>query len=147
MHLDDLVFKAHIPAVQDFIDFETLIRPTSPNTYLLAPEALCRSATPDDISPVFDHSPQQLLWAITTALEGENRISISARDAGSLRLKAVATTALLRFKDDIDVAALSVATDENRSQLAVYSRSRIGYSDLGANAKRVRMLLEKLGST
>ena len=52
-----------------------------------------------------------------------------------------------RCKDDIDVAALAVATDENRSQLAVYSRSRIGYSDLGANAKRVRMLLEKLGST
>ncbi len=63
-------------------------------------------------------------------------------DAENLRLKFVATTGLMRFKDDIDIEIIPI--DQGRSTLAIYSRSRIGYSDLGANQKRVRKLIGQL---
>ena len=63
-------------------------------------------------------------------------------DAEALRLKFVATTGLMRFKDDVDVEI--IPPDAGRSTLAIYSRSRLGYSDLGANQKRVTKLIGKL---
>lgn len=63
-------------------------------------------------------------------------------DAEALRIKFVATTGLMRFKDDVDIEIIPL--DEGRSSVAIYSRSRVGYSDLGANRKRVTKLIERL---
>ena len=63
-------------------------------------------------------------------------------DAEALRIKFVATTGLMRFKDDVDIEIIPL--DEGRATFAIYSRSRVGYSDLGANRKRVAKLIERL---
>lgn len=63
-------------------------------------------------------------------------------DAEALRIKFVATTGFMRFKDDVDIEIIPL--DEGRSSFAIYSRSRVGYSDLGANRKRVTKLIERL---
>lgn len=54
----------------------------------------------------------------------------------------VARTKLMRFKDDIDVEIIPLS--DNRSSFIIYSRSRIGYSDMGANRKRVDQWLKVL---
>jgi uncharacterized protein (DUF1499 family) len=54
-------------------------------------------------------------------------------------IQAVVTTATMRFKDDVQLQF--VAADET---IQVRSSSRLGYSDMGANAARVEGLRETL---
>lgn len=60
-------------------------------------------------------------------------------DAASGRLEAIATTRWFRFKDDI-VVRLRDRTDGG-TRVDVRSKSRIGRSDLGTNARRIRTYL------
>ncbi len=57
-------------------------------------------------------------------------------DAEAGRLEAIATTRWLRFKDDVVVRLRSRA--EGGTRLDVRSKSRIGRSDFGTNARRIR---------
>ena len=50
----------------------------------------------------------------------------------------------MRYKDDISILVLPARGEESGSELAIYSRSRVGYSDMGANRKRVLGLLKRL---
>lgn len=67
---------------------------------------------------------------------------IVARDLGAGQIEAVATTRLLRFKDDIAVRLRSAG--DARTQVDMRSRSRVGRSDLGTNARRIRRFLSQL---
>jgi uncharacterized protein (DUF1499 family) len=59
------------------------------------------------------------------------------------RIEATATTAWFGFKDDVVVR---IRPDGNGSVVDVRSLSRVGRSDLGANAKRIRSYLDRLRS-
>lgn len=61
-----------------------------------------------------------------------------AADAAAGRIEAVATTRWFGFKDDIVVR---VAPSAGGSRVDVRSRSRVGRSDLGANARRIQDFL------
>jgi uncharacterized protein (DUF1499 family) len=76
----------------------------------------------------------QLFEQATTAVE---RLGweIAERDAGSRRLRAVVTTRLWKFRDDIAIEARALPGD--RSTLYVRSASRVGRSDLAANTRHV----------
>jgi uncharacterized protein (DUF1499 family) len=65
------------------------------------------------------------------------RWQIVSADSGSRTLEATATTALLRFKDDI---VIEVRPGSNADQCEVHmrSKSRLGKGDLGANAARIQ---------
>ena len=96
-----------------------------------------------DLAPlVFTQSPpalyqgalavaQALDWNIAAAIESEGRI------------EATATTRLLRFKDDV---VMRIRTHCEGSRLDLRSASRVGSSDLGANAKRIRTFLNELNN-
>ncbi len=73
-------------------------------------------------------------WDVTLSLPAEGR------------LEATETTAMFRFKDDV---VLRVRPTENGSGSIVDMRSvsRVGQSDLGVNAKRVRTFLADLSGT
>jgi uncharacterized protein (DUF1499 family) len=62
---------------------------------------------------------------------------------GDLRVEATATTLLFGFKDDVVVR---VRPSGDGSVVDVRSLSRVGGSDFGVNAKRVRTLLRKIGA-
>ena len=66
---------------------------------------------------------------------------IVREDRDRLRLEAVVTTRLLRFKDDL-VARLAPA--EGQTAVHVESRSRVGRGDLGANTRHILDFYERL---
>lgn len=59
---------------------------------------------------------------------------IVAQDPASETLEAVATSRMFRFKDDV---AIRVRPSGAGSRVDVRSRSRVGLSDQGANARRI----------
>ena len=63
-------------------------------------------------------------------------------DAAAGRLEAIATTRWFRFKDDIVVRLRDRA--DGGTRVDVRSKSRIGRSDLGTNARRIRTYLTDL---
>jgi uncharacterized protein (DUF1499 family) len=67
---------------------------------------------------------------------------IVASDAPAGRIEATDTTTWFGFKDDIIVRVRPEASGGSR--VDVRSVSRLGESDVGANAKRVRKYLAKL---
>jgi uncharacterized protein (DUF1499 family) len=68
--------------------------------------------------------------------------TIVAADATAGRIEATATTSWWGFKDDVVVR---VRPDGGGSRIDVRSVSRVGKSDLGVNARRIREYLAKLG--
>ncbi|HEX6530760.1 MAG TPA: DUF1499 domain-containing protein, partial [Burkholderiales bacterium] len=63
---------------------------------------------------------------------------IVAADAPAGRIEAVSTTRWFGFKDDI---AVRISASGSGSRIDMRSRSRVGRSDLGANAKRIQDFL------
>lgn len=63
-----------------------------------------------------------------------------------LHFEAIATTKFLRFKDDIVVETriLPIEQAANICEVHMRSRSRVGKSDLGANAARIADFFNKL---
>ena len=90
---------------------------------------LMLSVPPDQAFRLAEASARQLGWEVIEAAPAEGR------------LEATATTRWFRFKDDV-VVRVSPAPDGSR--VDVRSVSRIGRSDLGANAKRIRAFLTAL---
>lgn len=62
-------------------------------------------------------------------------------DAKALHLEAVATTSVLRFKDDVSIR---VTPDSDGARVDMRSRSRLGKHDFGANADRIRGYFARL---
>jgi uncharacterized protein DUF1499 len=60
------------------------------------------------------------------------------------RIEAVDTSALFGFKDDIVVL---IRSDASGSRLDIRSASRVGHSDLGVNAARIRKFLARLNQS
>lgn len=127
-----------------FISFQTLTRPPKPNTFLVAPAGICKKAEPDLVSPVFPASPRGLFSQISEIIASERSWKDLKADAETHQLHFIARTPLLGFRDDVDIAVLPAGDGQQGTSLAVYSRSRVGYSDLGANKKRVLALLDAL---
>lgn len=124
----------------DLTNFKALTRPASPNTALLAPAGFAGPAGPDGAAPIYDLAPGELYTRILGLIGARRDWQLGEQDAGSMRLNFIATSALMRFKDDVDIAVLPVTGEPGKSTFAAYSRSRTGFSDLGANRKRLGAL-------
>ncbi len=88
-----------------------------------------------DIAPFISALPPAQLF---TKAENAARAAgweIVAADAQAGRIEATATTLIYAFKDDI---VIRIAPKDSGSQLDMRSMSRLGLSDVGANAKRIR---------
>lgn len=99
-----------------------------------------REAYPE-IAPVqVDMAPIEALQrSLTVARElGWEVVDV---DATERRLEATATSGFFRFVDDIVVR---VRADGDGSRIDLRSTSRVGRSDLGANAARIRAFADRL---
>jgi uncharacterized protein (DUF1499 family) len=68
--------------------------------------------------------------------------AIVAADPAAGRIEATATSRWLGFQDDVVVR---IRPDGGGSRVDVRSASRVGKSDLGVNARRIREYLRRLG--
>lgn len=123
------------------VDFQTLERRTSPNDALACPPDFCRAKS--DLSPPnFAMNARDLRKTMDKVLELEPRLTLVHRDDETLTDRYVQRTALLQFPDTIVVHYID--RPQGHSTLAIYSRSKIGYSDLGANRARIERWLKEL---
>ncbi len=101
-----------------------------------------RKAYPDIAPAPLALAPAQ---AFDRALEAARQLGweIVAADPAQGRLEATDTTFWFGFKDDVVVR---VTPEAGGSRIDARSVSRIGQSDLGANAKRIRKFLDTLKS-
>lgn len=124
--------------------FLRLIRPRSPNTYLIAPQGF--PGDPDETSPVFATDAEQLRAAFEDIVGAKGSVRQEWRDGSMTHF--VDETLLWRFKDDVRVQFIDLGG--GRSTLAAYSASRIGYWDCGKNRRRLRhwvsLVRRRLGS-
>jgi len=126
------------------INFRELVLKSSPNQYLVAPEGLCQRDKPHRLSPVYDGSVEALRDRFLDVVRRQPRIEELPREKrrAPLQYEFVQRTALLRFPDFISVRFIKLS--EKTSGLAIYSRSKYGYSDLGANRARIDDWLDQL---
>lgn len=113
----------------------------------LAPEerwkALHRSAY-GDLAPI------SVPWSVAETIQRarvvaeDNGWEIAHVDPAAGRLEATDTTFFFRFKDDVVVRARRDPDDRARTLVDMRSISRVGGSDVGVNAKRIREFLKDL---
>ena len=113
----------------------------SPPAYPGAKVAALQKAAYADIVPlVLPVKPDEAFRRVdkvATALGWE----IVARAPAEGRLEAIATTKWFGFKDDI---VIRIRAEGGGSRIDIRSKSRVGRSDLGANARRIRGFLSDL---
>jgi uncharacterized protein (DUF1499 family) len=94
-------------------------------------------ATPEypDLQPQRFAAPVEQVFDAASAVAHAQGWDVTREDRASRVIEAVATTPLMRFKDDVIV---TLSRDGEQTKVVVRSHSRIGRGDLGANAKRIR---------
>jgi hypothetical protein len=135
------VWRIFGPADLGPVDLATLERRTSPNDALACPAGLCK-ANADMVPPVFAIDAAGLRAAVSEALQTESHVTRVASDEATLTDRYVQLTPLMRYPDTIVVRAVPLAN--GCSTLALYSRSKFGHSDLGANKARLERWLGKI---
>ena len=95
-----------------------------------------------DIAPLTSKLSPNELFAKAEAVARASGWEIAVADATQGRIEATQTTLLYGFKDDV---VIRIVARDGGSQLDMRSMSRVGQSDVGVNAKRIREFVAKLG--
>lgn len=99
-----------------------------------------RQAYPDIQPLVVDRPPAEVFEAALDAVRQLGWEIVAAEPAEG-RIEAVDTTFWYGFRDDV---VIRIRAEGDGSRVDVRSKSRVGVSDLGANAARIRELLNRL---
>jgi uncharacterized protein (DUF1499 family) len=102
-----------------------------------------KSGYPDIVPLHLDMPPAQALQRAEQAARDMGWIIVDVSTV-DLRIEATDTTLLFGFKDDV---VIRITPQDSGSRVDVRSLSRVGGSDFGVNARRVRTFLKKLGGT
>jgi uncharacterized protein (DUF1499 family) len=94
-------------------------------------------STPEypDLQPQRFTAPVPAVFDAVTAVAKAEGWEVTREDRDAAVIEAVATTPVMRFKDDVTI---TVSRDGAETKVVVRSHSRVGKGDLGANAKRIR---------
>lgn len=120
----------------DFLDFDTLQRPSSPNHWLVAPANSDLAARADDLAPILPMSAPELVTAWIAVVEAQPRTRVLGVSDDGLQVEAEQRSALFGFVDRVSFRAVPIEPD-NQSSFLAYSRSQLGYWDLGVNHRRL----------
>lgn len=123
------------------VAFETLQRRATPNDALACPQDVC-SATAEIRPALYPMDARKLRFALAKVIASEPRMTQVASDDGTLTDRYIQRSGRLGFPDTIVVQFFDRGS--SRSTLAIYSRSQLGRSDLGANKARIERWLSRL---
>jgi len=114
---------------------------SNPATYPGANAAVLQRAGYPDIVPVMLPEPPAEAFKKADAVAMAMGWDVVARAPAEGRIEAVATSAWFGFRDDI---VIRIRADGAGSKVDIRSKSRVGQSDFGANARRIRAFIERL---
>jgi len=119
------------------------LRADAPNgvEYKTAENAEAQQKGYPDIQPMISELAPADLFKRAEATARAVGWEIVAADANEGRIEATDTTKWFGFKDDI---VIRIVAEGNGSRLDIRSMSRVGKSDLGKNAERIRAYLAAL---
>lgn len=119
------------------------LRTDAPNPVAYAGEetaAQQREAYPDIVTYVSAQSAEQLFEKSLQVVE-EMGWQLVASDQATGRIEATDTTTWFGFKDDV---VIRIRAQANGAKLDIRSKSRVGRSDVGKNAERIRAFITAL---
>jgi uncharacterized protein (DUF1499 family) len=127
--------------VQDPPRFEAVqsLRDSSSNSLEIDPAVIEQQLTAyPDLTTI--ESPRSYANSYNLALTTARALDweVVREDSNSGYIEAVARTPIMQFKDDV---VIRVRTNAEGSLVDLRSASRVGISDLGANAKRIRAFI------
>ncbi|MEO5700960.1 MAG: DUF1499 domain-containing protein [Casimicrobiaceae bacterium] len=99
-----------------------------------------RQAYPE-VRPVILAKEPRAAFDAVLALVGTMGWEVVASDPAAGRIEATATTPWFGFKDDV---VIRITPADRASRIDMRSHSRVGRSDLGANARRIRDFLGRV---
>ena len=126
----------------DFIDFSKIVPPKKPNWFLALPPGSEGAVKGKGESPLFPVEVRRLKKSLEKLIGDEPRVTILKRSEDGGRYELIARTAILRFPNKVSIEIIELG--EQSSSVAIFSRSVYGYSDFGANRKRVNDWLRRL---
>jgi uncharacterized protein (DUF1499 family) len=94
-----------------------------------------------DLKPIESTKSHDVAFAAALAAARDLGWQIVAADAATGRIEATVTTQWFGFRDDV---VIRVAPNGAGSRIDIRSVSRVGQSDLGANARRIRDFTNRL---
>jgi len=116
-------------------------------TYNAAKNRALQEANYPDIQNLSAAWPVDEAFARVLTVIRRREWSIAGIEEPRHRVQAVSVTPLLRFRDDVIIEVRAPAAGSGpgtRSVIAMRSKSRLGRSDFGANAKRIRAFFRDL---
>ena len=125
-----------------FVKAQTLRRPGENSLDLPSTRTRDKQRAFYVVAPLVSEQSTAALYQTALRLAKDYQWYVHYEDAENGRFEAVATTAVFGFKDDIAVQILEQAGSGAIVQMR--SVSRVGLSDLGANAARIRSFLDDL---
>lgn len=106
-----------------------------------SPNCVSSADDPDDshyIAPIAIEGEPDAAWRTLKQILAEDG-SFEITATADHYIRAVATTAILRFKDDVEFLL-----DRDDGEIRMRSASRVGYSDLGKNRKRMEEIRSRM---
>lgn len=102
-------------------------------------------ATPEypDLHPQVFQQPYETVFDAALATARDLGWEVTEDNGAQGEIRAVATTRLFRFKDDV---AVTIGRAGGGTTVNVRSHSRIGKGDLGTNARRIRLFQTELAN-
>jgi uncharacterized protein (DUF1499 family) len=114
-----------------------------PNSLDYLPDVAAQQATGyPDIGPAFLAEPPAQAYSRALDLVRARGWAVAAADDAARRIEATDTTFWFGFKDDVAIRVSSLP--DGTSRVDVRSVSRVGRSDVGTNARRIREFLADL---
>ncbi|MDP2657415.1 MAG: DUF1499 domain-containing protein [Candidatus Deferrimicrobium sp.] len=119
------------------------LRKDAPNSAIYGgPEiAAQQHAAYPDIRPLVSDIPPEQTYERARSVARQMCWKIVDENQAEGRIEATATTRWFGFKDDVVIRI--VPTADNGSRVDIRSVSRVGRSDVGTNARRIRAFLKK----
>ncbi len=134
------------PAINDVATDMDNVPAFTPDNNQQMPDAnaaIIREHYPE-LKPLILDQPPEVIFRQSVAFINEHRKDwqISHVDEELFVIEGIATTKVFRFQDDF---VIRIRPDENGGAIVdMRSKSRLGKSDLGANARRIRLFFEAL---
>src|SRR5690554_3581560 len=122
--------------------FTDLTVPASPNWFLACPPQSGLAACKMQAS-IYPMATAELRARFFDVASSEARVALVADQSEHNRYRFIQKSRLFKFVDEITVEFVELTAET--SSLYLLSRSRVGWWDMGVNARRVRRWLRKLG--